>query len=84
MAGLGNTVSFELGSFYTRDLTAYGFAITNLSLEEIRAVNGRVNEALAAGVLRPLVAEVLPLREAARAHQLVEAGKVEGKIVLVP
>jgi NADPH:quinone reductase-like Zn-dependent oxidoreductase len=32
--------------------------------------------------LRPRVAEVLPLAEAARAHELLEAGGVGGKLVL--
>lgn len=36
-----------------------------------------------AGELRVVVQEALPLAEAARAHQLVEAGHVRGKLVLV-
>lgn len=36
------------------------------------------------GAIRPIVSEVLPLREAARAQELVEKGDVRGKIVLVP
>ncbi len=35
-----------------------------------------------AGTLRPLVSETLPLHEAARAHELIESGHVQGKIVL--
>lgn len=34
------------------------------------------------GQLRVVVSEVLPLQEAARAHQLIEGGGVQGKIVL--
>ncbi len=34
------------------------------------------------GQLRVLVSEVLPLQEAARAHQLIERGGMQGKIVL--
>jgi len=37
---------------------------------------------LAAGELRPVVSHVLPLSEAARAHQIQEAGHAGGKIVL--
>ncbi|WP_329388416.1 NADP-dependent oxidoreductase [Streptomyces sp. NBC_01351] len=36
-----------------------------------------------AGV-RPSVEETLPLAEAAKAHELIESGRVRGKIVLVP
>jgi NADPH2:quinone reductase len=39
---------------------------------------------IADGKLKPRVSNVLPLAEAARAHQLIEAGHVLGKIVLVP
>lgn len=35
-----------------------------------------------AGQLRVAVSEIMPLREAARAHQLIEAGGVTGKMVL--
>lgn len=38
---------------------------------------------LAAGKLKPLVADRIPLVEAARAHQLLEAGRYAGKVVLV-
>ncbi|HZG90421.1 MAG TPA: NADP-dependent oxidoreductase [Pseudonocardia sp.] len=37
-----------------------------------------------AGVLTPRVAEVVPLGEAARAHELVERGGLRGRVVLVP
>ncbi|WKU46192.1 NADP-dependent oxidoreductase [Streptomyces sp. VNUA116] len=36
------------------------------------------------GSLRPVVQEVLPLSDAAKAHELSESGRVRGKIVLVP
>jgi NADPH2:quinone reductase len=35
-----------------------------------------------AGMLKPLVSQALPLHEAGRAHELIEAGHVQGKIVL--
>jgi NADPH2:quinone reductase len=35
-----------------------------------------------AGTLKPLVSKVFPLDEAAAAHELIEAGHVQGKIVL--
>lgn len=39
---------------------------------------------LVTGKLKPVIAARLPLEEVARAHQLVENAKVEGKIVLIP
>jgi NADPH:quinone reductase-like Zn-dependent oxidoreductase len=37
-----------------------------------------------AGALRPVIHEVLPLDETRRAHELLESGKVFGKLVIVP
>jgi D-arabinose 1-dehydrogenase-like Zn-dependent alcohol dehydrogenase len=36
------------------------------------------------GDLRPVIHQVMPLGEARRAHELLEAGDVFGKLVLVP
>ena len=36
------------------------------------------------GELRPIIHEVLPLEEARKAHEILEAGEVFGKVVLVP
>jgi NADPH2:quinone reductase len=38
---------------------------------------------LAAGKIKPVVAERIPLAEAARAHELLERGRYAGKVVLV-
>jgi NADPH:quinone reductase-like Zn-dependent oxidoreductase len=38
---------------------------------------------LAAGRIRPVVAERIPLAEAARAHELLERGGYAGKVVLM-
>jgi NADPH:quinone reductase-like Zn-dependent oxidoreductase len=43
---------------------------------------GRLFGMLEAGRMKPVVAEVLPLEEVRRAHELVEAGAVAGKLVL--
>ena len=37
---------------------------------------------LARGQITPVIAERMPLAEAARAHQLIEASAISGKIVL--
>lgn len=45
---------------------------------ELQLLTGSVER----GALRPTVAEVLPLADAARAHELIEGGAVRGKLVL--
>ena len=40
-------------------------------------------DSLAAGRIKPVVAERMPLAEAARAHELLERGGYAGKVVLV-
>ena len=44
----------------------------------------QVMRQLVAGALRPVVHEVIPLNEIRRAHEMLEAGKVFGKLVIVP
>jgi NADPH:quinone reductase-like Zn-dependent oxidoreductase len=42
----------------------------------------QLGELVEAGVLRPEIDEVLPLEQAARAHERVESGSGQGKLVL--
>jgi NADPH2:quinone reductase len=49
-----------------------------------RALMKRAIELMAAGRLRPPAPTLLPLADAARAHELMEAGRSLGKLVLVP
>ena len=52
---------------------------------DIRAATTRgLLAELAAGAIRPLIHDRLPLSEAARAHHLLEAGAVIGKLLLKP
>jgi len=36
------------------------------------------------GKIQPVIMERIPLEEAARAHQLLESGRVMGQVVLIP
>ncbi len=56
------------------------FGVTNARRDQLADTVRLV----AAGVLHPRVAAVLPLAEAARAHALVESGEVIGRVVLQP
>jgi NADPH:quinone reductase len=52
--------------------------------KELRSVHAALVAGLGNGTLRPVVAQEIPLAEAARAHEAVMAGSHQGKIVLVP
>jgi NADPH2:quinone reductase len=49
-----------------------------------RRVKEQVLELMAEGTLRPPIYQVLPLSQAGRAHEMIEAGEVLGKLVLHP
>jgi NADPH2:quinone reductase len=63
---------------------AYSIHTLDHERELRRALMQRAIELMGDGHLRPPPPTVLPLSEAARAHELMEAGKTLGKIVLAP
>lgn len=83
MAGRQAAPALPVGELYTRDLSLLGFAISNASVADLAAAAATTNGLLAQGRLAVRVAEVLPLSEARRAHELLEAG-LSGRIVVVP
>lgn len=90
IAGRDAKPIFPVGAFYTRDLTLVGFAMFNATQEEQRKCADDINRWLADGKLKPRIDRVLPLSEAAAAHQLQQdntldkKGTLAGKIVLKP
>jgi NADPH2:quinone reductase len=90
MAGREARPVFPVGPFYVKDCSLFGFAMFNASPDEQRACSADINRWLAAGQLKPRIDRVLPLAEAAKAHELQEAntlhkaGTLSGKIVLTP
>ena len=69
-----------------RRLTLTGSTLRPRSVEEkgalARELEANVWPLLESGKVRPVLAETLPLEQAAEAHRLLEAGRVIGKIVL--
>ncbi len=77
-ATAGPTATLELKSFFLRELSVLGsFMGSRADLEAALVL-------LAAGKVRPVVDTVFPMREAARAQGILEAGELFGKLVLVP
>jgi NADPH2:quinone reductase len=74
----GDTGQIPITAFFYRQLQLLGSFMG--SSEELRWGL----DALRRGHLRPIPHDVLPLREAARAHQLLAEHAVNGKLVLLP
>lgn len=74
----GHRAELHLGQLWTRELTLMG--TTMRPREDMPEIMRLVRE----GKLRGVVSEVLPLRDAGRAHELMESSRFFGKIVLTP
>ncbi len=90
MAGRDARPAFPVGPFYVKECSLHGFVMFKASAELQRIAAADINQWLAEGKLNACISRVLPLSEAAKAHQLQEdatlsrSGKLSGKIVIVP
>ena len=72
----GYRVELQMGLLFLRNQTVFGVYMgRNEDLQQIVGMVGR-------GVVHAVIAEVFPLREAARAHEAMEARGFFGKLVL--
>ncbi|MFE2378328.1 zinc-binding alcohol dehydrogenase family protein [Streptomyces sp. NPDC059398] len=69
---------------YHRSPTFIAFSLGSLPGAEIAPHAEALFEAAAAGRLRGVIHEALPMAQVRRAHELVEGGGLFGKVVLVP
>jgi NADPH2:quinone reductase len=74
----GGTVPLDVKRVYMRRLRIIGAAGTNLPDVQ------RALEAAAAGKIRAIIDRIMPLREAADAHRILEQNQTLGKIILDP
>ena len=84
----GARAEVNLAMVMQKRLTLTGSTLRPRSPEEKGAIARELEQQVwplfAAKRLTPIVDRVLPMRDAAEAHRLLEAGTVVGKIVLVP
>jgi len=74
----GQFVPFNPAQLFLKNVSMLSAtSTTRRQLEDCLALVAR-------GAIKPIVSMALPLEEAAKAHALVEAGKVAGRIVLRP
>ncbi|MDB5346217.1 MAG: Bifunctional protein: zinc-containing alcohol dehydrogenase, Similar to arginate lyase [Schlesneria sp.] len=90
MAGRQARPELPVGPFYVKDLRLIGFSMFNGTPEEQRHAAEGLNALYELNRWRPHIGKVMPLSEAAAAHQLQEEntitkqGTLRGKIVLEP
>lgn len=75
-------VTVALAPLYTRDIAIDGFVISRASAAELAQAAGLINTMLATGALTTRITRRLPLADAAQAHQLLERGEVDGRLLL--
>lgn len=83
LAGMRTRPVLPAGELYLKDCQVVGFTISHATSAELADAARAVNRLLARGALRPRAVELLPLREAARAHRMVEAGELRGRRVVL-
>jgi NADPH2:quinone reductase len=74
----GGTVTLDMKRLYMRRLRVLGTAGTNLP-DVYKAL-----DAARQGRIRAIIDRIMPLREAAEAHRIVEKNQISGKIILDP
>ncbi|MGW6061919.1 NADPH:quinone reductase [Streptomyces sp. NPDC055189] len=82
MVGLHDTPLLPVGRLYTRDASIHGFAISNASTADLARAAAGVERLLRTTPWRPRITDRLPLSRAAEAHQRIEDGHVQGRLVL--
>jgi len=82
--GSRGTVEINPRELMGREAAVLGVLGGNLTAADAQRIHAALGAGLASGILRPVVAEEIPLGEAPRAHELVMRGPHRGKIVLAP
>ena len=83
MTGYFSHPTLPVGPFYSKECTLLGFTLENASTEDLSGYSTIINRCLSEGILKAKIAQVLPLSEAAKAHELLESNAhLWGRIVL--
>ena len=83
---IGNRGNIEINArlAMNKDAAILGMALTHATPAQLAGIHAALVEGLRNGSLRPVIAEELPLAQAARSHEVVMGSGHHGKIVLVP
>jgi NADPH2:quinone reductase len=83
---VGNRGNIEINprELMARDAAILGMSVSNVSPADSLSIHAALGAGLENKTLRPIIAEEIPLAEAARAHVALMENSALGKIVLVP
>lgn len=83
---IGNRGRIEIDPRLTmaRETDIRGLALAASTPAELRQTHAALAAALQAGVLKPVIAETMPLEHASKAHERVLESGINGKIILCP
>ena len=83
---IGNRGAVEINARFAMNKNAniLGMALTHASSSELAGIHAALVEGLRNGSLRPVIAQELPLNQAARSHEAVLEPGHHGKVILVP
>lgn len=83
MAGHQAHPTIPIGTLYRKDCSVLGFSILNATPEDLASAAVMVNFCLQLGKLKTRIAQVMPLKDASKALQLLETDKsLWGKVIL--
>jgi NADPH2:quinone reductase len=82
VVGNRGSIEFNPRDLMLRDADVRGVMVSNTPPAELAKCHAAINAALAAGKLHPIIGKILPLADAAQAHQAVLSHGHCGKIVL--
>jgi NADPH:quinone reductase-like Zn-dependent oxidoreductase len=74
---------FPVVPFYTRNIRALGFALSDATVTQLAECARAINQLLPAGALGARIGKVLPLSQAAEAQHLVETGQAHGRRIVL-
>ena len=83
---IGNRGNTEINarSAMNKDAAILGMALFHASPQQLAGIHAALVEGMRNGTLRPVIAQELPLAQAARSHEVVMEAGHHGKVVLVP
>lgn len=86
IAVIGNRGNTEINarSAMNKNAAILGVALFNTTPAQLVGLHAALVEGLANGTLKPIIAMEIPLKDAARSHEVVMEAGHHGKIVLVP